>query len=50
MPPALATPLQMWLALGNRAFPGGRARVTSTRVEPDGETKARADAWRAAHA
>ena len=41
--------IEMWLALGNRSFPGGRARVTTTRLEPCPEVKARCDAWRSRH-
>lgn len=40
---------QTWLMLGNRAFPGGHARITSHQLTPDGGVRARAAEWRAAH-
>jgi hypothetical protein len=47
VPPSFLPP-KTWLMLGNTTFPGGRARIASCALVPDGSTRRRAEAWRTA--
>jgi hypothetical protein len=47
-PMSAAAAPQVWLQLGNRAFPGGAGAIASRRLAPDDAVRARAGAWRAA--